>query len=122
MKEKIGDKQRLQHIRDAITEIEDYIKDADKETFLNNSMMRFASIKQLEIVGEASVHITAETRALFTNVEWRQMIGMRNILVHEYFGITNNLIWQVITNDLSALKEKVVNVLENWIDENDDPL
>ncbi len=117
MKEKIGDKQRLQHIRDAIIEVENYTKDADKEIFLNNSMMRFASIKQLEIVGEASVHITGETRAKFTDVEWRKMIGMRHILVHEYFGMDTDIIWQVITNDLYALKEKVISVLENWIDE-----
>ena len=93
MKEKIGDKQRLQHIRDAITEVEDYTKDVDKETFLNNSMMRFASIKQLEIIGEASVHITDETKTKFTDTEWSQMIGMRNILIHEYFGISNSLVW-----------------------------
>ena len=84
MKDKIGDKQRLQHIRDAIVEIEDYTKDTDKEIFLNNSMMRFASIRQLEIIGEASVHITEETKIKFTDTEWREMIGMRNVLIHEY--------------------------------------
>ena len=106
MKGKIGDKQRLQHIRDAIIEGEGYTKDADKETFLNNSMMRFASIKQLEIVGEASVHITEEVKIKFTNTEWRKMTGMRNILVHEYFGVDTDVVWQIITNDLSTLREK----------------
>ena len=67
MKDKIGDKQRLQHIRDAIVEIEDYTKDTDKEILLNNSMMRFASIKQLKIIGEASVYITEETKIKFTD-------------------------------------------------------
>ncbi len=71
MKGKIGDRQRLIHILEAITEIEKYISDTDLKDFLSNSMMRFASIKQLEIIGEAANYITAETKSkftLFTNI------------------------------------------------------
>lgn len=85
--------------------------------FLNHSMMRFASIKQLEIIGEASVYITTETKAKFTDTEWRQMIGMRNILVHEYFGISNTLVWQIIVDDLPYMKEKVSKILDEWADD-----
>ncbi|MDB5120053.1 MAG: hypothetical protein JWN56_1271 [Sphingobacteriales bacterium] len=70
-------------------------------------MMRFASIKQLEIIGEAANYLSAETKERFSNVEWKQIIGMRHILVHEYFGIDANLIWQVIMNDLPTLKAKI---------------
>lgn len=54
--------------------------------------MRFASIKQIEIIGEAANLISEETRNNFSEIEWRQIIGIRHILVHEYFGIDNNLI------------------------------
>jgi len=55
-------------------------------------MMRFACIKQMEIIGEASNHISSETKLKFTTVEWSQIIGMRNVFVHEYFGIDSNLV------------------------------
>lgn len=55
-------------------------------------MMRFACVKQMEIIGEASNHISDETKLKFTTVEWSQIIGMRNVFVHEYFGIDSNLV------------------------------
>jgi uncharacterized protein with HEPN domain len=111
MKGRIGDKQRLLHIIDAISEIEDYTRNISLATFLDNSMMRFASIKQLEIIGEAANYLTSETKNKFSDIEWKQIIGMRHILVHEYFGIDGNLIWQVIINDLPTLKNKIQEIV-----------
>jgi uncharacterized protein with HEPN domain len=85
MKGKIGDKQRLGHILDAISEIEAYTANVNLKGFLENSMMRFASIKQIEIIGEAANYVTPETKQLFSDIEWKQIIGMRHILIHEYF-------------------------------------
>ena len=107
MKGKLGDRQRLLHILEAIEEIQTYTSSADLKTFLANSMMRFACVKQIEIIGEAANSITIETRSTFTELEWKQIIGMRHILVHEYFGVDFDLIWQVIVADLPQLKEKV---------------
>jgi uncharacterized protein with HEPN domain len=107
MKDKIGDKQRLGHILDAITEIESYIANADLPSFFANSMMRFAPIKQIEIIGEAANYITQETKDQFSDIEWRQITGMRHILVHEYFGIDANLVWQIIINDIPVLKSSI---------------
>jgi len=107
MKSKLGDRQRLLHILEAIEEIQSYTAKTDLDTFLGNSMMRFACVKQIEIIGEAANTITTETRSTFTELEWKQIIGMRHVLVHEYFGVDFDLIWQVIINDLPQLKEKV---------------
>jgi len=93
MRGKIGDKERLGHILDAITEIESYTANVVLKDFLANSMMRFASIKQIEIIGEAANYITPETKALFSDIEWKQIVGMRHILIHEYFGVDANLVW-----------------------------
>ena len=111
MKSKLGDMQRLLHILDAISEIENYTAKTNLPAFLNNSMMRFASIKQIEIIGEAANSISKETKAKFTEIEWKQMAGMRNILIHEYFGVDNNLIWQVIMEDIPKLRSKIENII-----------
>jgi uncharacterized protein with HEPN domain len=110
MKEKIGDKQRLAHILDAISELEAYTANVELKDFLGNSMMKFASIKQIEIIGEAANYITPETKQLFTDIEWKKIIGMRHILIHEYFGVAPMLIWQVIIDDIPVLKASIQNI------------
>jgi len=111
MKGKIGDKQRLLHIIESINEIEKYTYNVSFDHFLENSMIRFASIKQIEIIGEAANYITEETKTKFPNIQWRQIIGLRHILVHEYFGIDSQLIWQIISNDIPQLKKDIETLL-----------
>ena len=113
MRGSIGDKVRLLHILDGIREIEGYILQADFDAFLNNSMMRFACVKQLEIIGEASGQITEEKKQQFPMVEWNKMKGMRNILVHEYFGIDIRVVWEIIIDDLPGLKKQVEEILKS---------
>ncbi|TWF44848.1 uncharacterized protein with HEPN domain [Chitinophaga polysaccharea] len=111
MKGKMGDKQRLQHIAEAIGEIEAYAGGKSLSDFMENSMMRFASVKQIEIIGEAANLLTQELRDNNNDVAWRQIIGLRHILVHEYFGIDAEVIWQIIENDIPVLKERVDEML-----------
>jgi uncharacterized protein with HEPN domain len=113
MKNKLGDKIRIQHVLDAIQEIEIYLSTADLSIFLENSMMRFACIKQMEIVGEASKHITEELKSQFPEIEWSQIIGMRNVFAHEYFGIDSSLVWEIIKRDLPLLKSKMESILKS---------
>lgn len=111
MRGEIGDKFRLHHILDSIREIESYVAEADLNSFLENSMMRFACVKQLEIIGEASGQITSETKAKFQDVEWNKMRGMRNVLVHEYFGIDSQIVWEIILEDLPILKVQIEKII-----------
>jgi uncharacterized protein with HEPN domain len=113
MRGKLGDHARLSHILDAIIEVENYLFDADFDTFINNSMMRIACIKQMEIIGEASDHISEEIKTNFSVIEWAQIKGMRNIFVHEYFGIDSKLVWEIIKEDLPVLKVKVTEILNS---------
>lgn len=113
MKGKIGDKQRLLHILESIIEIEQYTSQANFNSFLENAMMRFACIKQMEIIGEAANFISEETKNRFTEIQWRQITGLRHILVHEYFGIDNHLIWQIIANDIPQLKAGIQGILSS---------
>lgn len=113
MRGKSGDKARLRHILDAILEIENYSLNTDFSGFMKNSMMRFACIKQMEIIGEAGNHVSDEVKTIFSNVEWSQIIGMRNVFVHEYFGVDPKLVWEIIKVDLPGLKEKVIEILNS---------
>lgn len=112
MRGKLGDKVRLMHILDSIAEIDSYLIDINFDTFLNNSMMRFACIKQMEIIGEASNHISKEVKSKFSSVEWSQIVGLRNIFVHEYFGIDASLVWEIIKTDIPELKVKINAIIE----------
>lgn len=112
MRGKFGDKVRLQHIYDAILEIESYLVNIEFSDFMENSMMRFACIKQMEIIGEASNHISDETKSKFTSIQWSQIIGMRNIFVHEYFGVDSTLVWEILKNDLPDLKKMMERILD----------
>ena len=113
MRGDLGDRARLQHILDAISEIESYTRQVGFDDFVANSMMRFASIKQLEIIGEAANSLTDEFKRRFSNIEWRSIVGLRNILVHHYFGIDENVVWDIIQKDVPELKMKVAEILAN---------
>ena len=113
MRSELGDKIRLQHILDAIEEIEKYLVATDLSIFLENSMMRFACIKQMEIIGEASNHLSVELKSKFSNIEWVQIVGMRNVFAHEYFGIDSRLVWEIIKNDIPELKVKIELILKS---------
>jgi uncharacterized protein with HEPN domain len=107
MTDRLGDKIRLQHILDAIIEIETFTKDVDFAQFSTNSMLFSACVRQLEIVGEAVNRLSDDLIANNPDVEWRRVTGLRNMLIHEYFGIDDKLIWNVIQKNIPDLKNKV---------------
>jgi uncharacterized protein with HEPN domain len=113
MRSELGDKIRLQHILDAIQEIQKYLVAIDFPVFLENSMIRFACIKQMEIIGEASNHLSVELKSKFSDIEWSQIVGMRNVFAHEYFGIDSSLVWEIIKSDIPELKDKIKHILDS---------
>jgi uncharacterized protein with HEPN domain len=79
---------------------------------MENSMMRYACIKQMEIIGEASNHVSDEVKSKFSSIEWGQIVGMRNVFVHEYFGVDAIIVWDIIKKDVPDLKEKIAELIE----------
>ena len=112
MKNNLGDRVRLQHIQDAILDIVSYTKGISFEEFEANSMILFASVKQLEIIGEAANNITKHFQTIYNEIEWRTIIGLRNLLVHEYFGIDKEIVWGIIKKDIPKLQKEVNRILE----------
>ncbi|MBS1523343.1 MAG: DUF86 domain-containing protein [Bacteroidetes bacterium] len=113
MKGRLGDKVRLQHILDAIDEVEIYLENVSYEQFLQNSEKRFATIKQIEIIGEACNALSDELKAQYPSIPWKSIIGFRNISIHEYFGVNLQLVWEIANNDLPALKREMTEMLAN---------
>ncbi|MCD4680299.1 MAG: DUF86 domain-containing protein [Bacteroidales bacterium] len=107
MQGKLGDKARMLHILNAIQEIESYNRDINFDTFKKASIIKFATIKQLEIIGEASNHISQETKSKYNNIQWERIIGLRNILIHEYFGVDAKIVWDVICVDIPEFKAQI---------------
>ena len=77
-----------------------------------NSEKRFATIKQIEIVGEACNHLSNELKQAHSEIEWTQINGFRNISIHEYFGVNLHIVWDIATNDFPVLKEKFYKILK----------
>ena len=111
MRNNLGDEARLRHILDAISEIQSYIKNTDIEEFINDSMKKFATVKQLEIIGEAANHISEEMKGKYSDIKWREIVGLRNILIHEYFGVDEYVVWEIITQDIPKLKSHIKRIL-----------
>jgi uncharacterized protein with HEPN domain len=79
----------------------------DKEEFLQNPTFQRAFVRSLEIIGEAAKHIPADLREKYHQADWRGMTGMRDRLIHKYFGVDYDLVWDVIKTKLPALRQTV---------------
>ncbi len=112
MKNKIADKERLLHIKDSIETIEKFTHNITHEQYTEDYKLRLALVKLLEIIGEAATGITKETQEKFDEIEWIILKSMRNVLVHEYFGIDYKIIWNSIKNNIPTLKQKVDNIIK----------
>lgn len=102
----------LEHIRDAIKDIESFAKGLTKSRFLKNKLKQSAIIRQLEIIGEASKNIPKNFREKYREVEWKKMAGTRDKIIHHYFGIDLNAVWDIVKKDLPGLKKKIESILE----------
>ena len=96
----------LKHIREAIAKIEKYTKDGRKH-FMEDTMIQDSVIRNLEIIGEAARNLPADLRKSAPKVPWRSITGMRNVLIHEYFGVDLDIVWKVVTQRLPILKSHV---------------
>lgn len=107
MREKPKDKGRLLHILEAINNLFEFTDGLNFEEYKSNKVLRFAVIKNLEIVGEAAYLLTKEFKDEHAEVEWEAVIYMRHVLVHGYYQIRDEIVWATIQTDLQPLKDKV---------------
>lgn len=106
------DKIRIQHILDAINEIEDYTNGFTEEKFLSNRLVKNATVRQFEIIGEPANSISIETTEKFPQVPWRLLVDFRNVLIHQYFGVNYKQVYKVIEEELTNLKDNILKIIE----------
>lgn len=99
------------HIIESIELIEQYADGLTPDKFKENMAMQDAIIRRLEIIGEAVKNIPSAFRTKHSEIPWKQMAGMRDILIHEYFDIDLALTWGVVKRELPAVKEKLQKLL-----------
>ena len=103
----------LQDIFESIQQIEEYLDDVNENEFYQNSEKQDAVLRRLEIIGEAVKHISDDIRNEYDEIPWRKIAGMRDIIIHEYFGVTLSMIWVVTQRDLPDLKSKIQDIIDN---------
>jgi uncharacterized protein with HEPN domain len=105
------DRAYLQDILEAISDIEKFAKDTTEKEFYKNKEKQYAVIRALEIIGEASKNISKELKAKYQETPWRDISGMRDKLIHGYFGVKMELVWETIQVKLPELKTQLFNIL-----------
>ena len=111
MREKPNDRQRLLHIQEAIENIFEFTSQLKFEDFSNSKLIRFAVIKNLEIIGEATWLLSEEFKTAHSEIVWNDIIKMRHILVHDYFQINDHIIWETVIADLPILKKQIADLI-----------
>ncbi|MEQ8961201.1 MAG: DUF86 domain-containing protein [Coleofasciculus sp. C2-GNP5-27] len=105
-----SDREKLYDILEAIERIERYAIQG-RQSFAENELIQTWFIQHLQIIGEASRALSADTRNQHPEVPWSKIIGMRNILTHNYFEIDLDVVWSAVENDLPDLKRQIEAIL-----------
>jgi uncharacterized protein with HEPN domain len=108
-------KEFIDYIEDIIKAIDDalsFVKDMDYDFFVKDRRTEYAVIRALEIIGEAAKNVPTSIKAKYFQVPWKKMAGMRDKVIHEYFGVDSKRVWNTVNNDLLALKPLFERILE----------
>ena len=101
----------LEHILDETRYLIEEIQALDRDAFLRSETLKRAFVRSLEIIGEAAKHVPFEVRQQHAHVEWRAITGMRDRLIHGYFGVDYELVWDVICTRVPDLQRQVISML-----------
>ena len=97
----------LKHIVDAISKIEDYVKNVKREKFLKDAKTQDAVVRELEVIGEATKRLSGDIRQRYPGIPWTAVAGTRDRLIHAYFDVDLEEVWKTVRDDIPHLKRTV---------------
>ncbi len=103
----------VEDILESIKLIETYVTNMDFKNFKNDKKTIDASVRNFEIIGEASKSVPDNVKNKYQDVDWKGMAGLRNRIAHEYFGISLTIVWHIIEQELPILKEQMKQILKD---------
>lgn len=102
-RDKPSDQLRLLHIRDAAQLAIEFVQGLDYDQFINDAKTYAATVRQIEVIGEAVYNLTSEFKSLHSHIEWSKIEKTRHILIHEYYELSDIIIWKIVTVHLPKL-------------------
>jgi uncharacterized protein with HEPN domain len=102
----------IDDICNAIKKIKEYTKNINQQHFHNNTMVSDAVVRNLEVIGEAMKNIPSETKNKYAKVEWKKIAGLRDMLIHGYFTVDHNILWDIIKNKVPELKKTIQEIAQ----------
>jgi uncharacterized protein with HEPN domain len=100
----------VEHILESITKIEKYTNNLTIHDFVENELIQDGVIRNFEIIGEATKHLSNNFRDNYSDIPWKQIAGMRDILIHDYLGIDIYAVWETIETNLPQLKRQLLSI------------
>jgi len=107
----------IEHVLECINRIEEYVEGVTKDEFFMSTQLQDAIIRRIEIIGEAVKNLPAEIKKRYPDIAWKDVAGMRDVLIHGYFGVDLELTWKVAKDDILDLKSKILKVKEDLSNE-----
>jgi len=100
----------IEDILDSIEKVEQYTKTVDEQDFLSDTQVQDAVLRRLEIIGEAVKNIPQDFRDKYQQIPWKRIAGLRDVLIHEYFGVNLHRAWKLAKEDIHDLKNQLLKV------------
>ena len=103
----------VEHILESINRVESFLKNISKSRFLVDELLQSAVIRQIEIIGEAVKNLPLNFTKKYSNIPWKGIAGMRDKIIHHYFGLDLGTIWDIVKEDIPELKKQIKKIKEN---------